>query len=120
MRSRAKTSLSTALVLGLVLIAPSPAAAAPPANDDVDNAVAYTAVPFEATQDTTEATAATIRSNLHKSPMYSGVIEGVGPRYCPSIEDKIAEHSSRSPATTTREVCSRASRSPRGPASPTT
>ena len=59
MRSRAKTSLSTALVLGLVLIAPSPAAAAPPANDDVDNAVAYTAVPFEATQDTTEATAAT-------------------------------------------------------------
>ena len=38
---------------------------------------------------TTEATAALIRANLHKSPMYSGVIEGVGPRYCPSIEDKI-------------------------------
>jgi tRNA uridine 5-carboxymethylaminomethyl modification enzyme len=38
---------------------------------------------------TTEATACVIRANIHKSPMYSGVIEGVGPRYCPSIEDKI-------------------------------
>ncbi|HTD66489.1 MAG TPA: tRNA uridine-5-carboxymethylaminomethyl(34) synthesis enzyme MnmG [Candidatus Limnocylindria bacterium] len=38
---------------------------------------------------TTERTAEIIRANLHKSPMYSGVIEGVGPRYCPSIEDKI-------------------------------
>jgi tRNA uridine 5-carboxymethylaminomethyl modification enzyme len=40
---------------------------------------------------TTEATARIIRNNLHKSPMYSGVIEGVGPRYCPSIEDKIVK-----------------------------
>jgi tRNA uridine 5-carboxymethylaminomethyl modification enzyme len=40
---------------------------------------------------TTDATATTIRQNLHKSPMYSGVIEGVGPRYCPSIEDKIVK-----------------------------
>jgi tRNA uridine 5-carboxymethylaminomethyl modification enzyme len=38
---------------------------------------------------TTESTARLIRSNIHKSPMYSGVIEGIGPRYCPSIEDKI-------------------------------
>ncbi len=38
---------------------------------------------------TTDKTAALVRENLHKSPMYSGVIEGVGPRYCPSIEDKI-------------------------------
>lgn len=38
---------------------------------------------------TTERTADLIRANLHKSPMYSGAIEGVGPRYCPSIEDKI-------------------------------
>ena len=40
---------------------------------------------------TTQATADIIRANLHKSPMYSGVIEGVGPRYCPSIEDKIVK-----------------------------
>ena len=40
---------------------------------------------------TTDATARIIKSNLHKSPMYSGVIEGVGPRYCPSIEDKIVK-----------------------------
>jgi tRNA uridine 5-carboxymethylaminomethyl modification enzyme len=40
---------------------------------------------------TTSATADIIRANLHKSPMYSGVIEGVGPRYCPSIEDKIVK-----------------------------
>ena len=40
---------------------------------------------------TTDATAQLIRQNLHKSPMYSGVIEGVGPRYCPSIEDKIVK-----------------------------
>ena len=39
----------------------------------------------------TDATAAIIRANLHKSPMYSGVIEGIGPRYCPSIEDKIVK-----------------------------
>ncbi len=38
---------------------------------------------------TTDRTAEIIRENLHKSPMYSGEIEGVGPRYCPSIEDKI-------------------------------
>ncbi len=40
---------------------------------------------------TTDATAQVIRANIHKSPMYSGVIEGVGPRYCPSIEDKIVK-----------------------------
>ena len=38
---------------------------------------------------TTDATHDIIRNNLHQSPMYAGVIEGVGPRYCPSIEDKI-------------------------------
>lgn len=40
---------------------------------------------------TTQRTAEVIRANIHKSPMYSGVIEGVGPRYCPSIEDKIVK-----------------------------
>ena len=39
--------------------------------------------------ETNEKTAEIIRENIHKSPMYSGQIEGVGPRYCPSIEDKI-------------------------------
>ena len=38
---------------------------------------------------TNERTHEIIRNNLDRSPMYSGVIEGVGPRYCPSIEDKI-------------------------------
>ncbi|HEX7968954.1 MAG TPA: FAD-dependent oxidoreductase, partial [Stellaceae bacterium] len=38
---------------------------------------------------TSPATHAVIRANLHLSPMYSGQIESVGPRYCPSIEDKI-------------------------------
>jgi tRNA uridine 5-carboxymethylaminomethyl modification enzyme len=40
---------------------------------------------------TTQKTAEIIRSNLHKSPLYSGTIEGIGPRYCPSIEDKIVK-----------------------------
>lgn len=40
---------------------------------------------------TTQKTAEIIRANLHLSPMYSGVIEGIGPRYCPSIEDKIVK-----------------------------
>jgi len=40
---------------------------------------------------TTAKTAEVIRKNIHKSPMYSGQIEGVGPRYCPSIEDKIVK-----------------------------
>lgn len=38
---------------------------------------------------TTSKTAEIVRANLHKSPLYAGVIKGVGPRYCPSIEDKI-------------------------------
>jgi tRNA uridine 5-carboxymethylaminomethyl modification enzyme len=40
---------------------------------------------------TTNETANLIHANIHKSPMYSGVIEGIGPRYCPSIEDKIVK-----------------------------
>jgi tRNA uridine 5-carboxymethylaminomethyl modification enzyme len=44
---------------------------------------------------TTEATKALVKENLHKSPMYSGEIEGTGPRYCPSIEDKIVRFSDK-------------------------
>ena len=39
---------------------------------------------------TNEATHAVIRANLHRAPMANGVIEGIGPRYCPSVETKIA------------------------------
>ena len=40
---------------------------------------------------TNEGTHEIIRGNLDKSPLYAGVIEGVGPRYCPSIEDKVVK-----------------------------
>jgi tRNA uridine 5-carboxymethylaminomethyl modification enzyme len=45
---------------------------------------------------TNERTHEIIRSGLDRSPMYTGVIEGVGPRYCPSIEDKIHRFSGKS------------------------
>ena len=38
---------------------------------------------------TTAKTHEIIRNNIHRSPLYSGMIEGIGPRYCPSIEDKV-------------------------------
>ena len=44
---------------------------------------------------TTEETHEIIRSNLHQSPLYAGVIDGVGPRYCPSIEDKVVKFSDK-------------------------
>ena len=44
---------------------------------------------------TNERTHDIIRANLDRSPMYTGVIEGVGPRYCPSIEDKIHRFASK-------------------------
>jgi len=44
---------------------------------------------------TTAATHAVIRANLHRAPMYSGQIEGTGPRYCPSIEDKVVRFAAR-------------------------
>lgn len=40
---------------------------------------------------TTNALHDAIRSNLHESPLYSGKIKGIGPRYCPSIEDKVVK-----------------------------
>ena len=44
---------------------------------------------------TTERTHDIIRAQLHRSPMFSGVIEGVGPRYCPSVEDKVVRFADR-------------------------
>ena len=45
---------------------------------------------------TTEQTHRIIRNNLHRSPLYTGIIEGIGPRYCPSIEDKIVRFAGKS------------------------
>lgn len=45
---------------------------------------------------TNEATHSIIRNNLHRAPMYTGVIEGTGPRYCPSIEDKVVRFHEKS------------------------
>ncbi len=47
------------------------------------------------TTQTTPRTHEIIRSNLHRSPLYAGRIEGTGPRYCPSIEDKVVKFSDR-------------------------
>ncbi|MBF1996262.1 tRNA uridine-5-carboxymethylaminomethyl(34) synthesis enzyme MnmG [Serratia symbiotica] len=44
---------------------------------------------------TNEKTHEVIRNNLDRSPMYSGIIEGIGPRYCPSIEDKVMRFADR-------------------------
>lgn len=44
---------------------------------------------------TNEKTHEIIRSNLDRSPLYSGAIEGIGPRYCPSIEDKVVRFSNK-------------------------
>ena len=44
---------------------------------------------------TTETTHQIIRANLHRSPLYSGRIQGIGPRYCPSIEDKVVKFSEK-------------------------
>ena len=57
--------------------------------NDIDNsAVCYISY-------TNDRTKKVILDNLHRSPLYSGVIEGVGPRYCPSIEDKIVRFSDK-------------------------
>ncbi|AMH17398.1 tRNA uridine-5-carboxymethylaminomethyl(34) synthesis enzyme MnmG [Hafnia paralvei] len=44
---------------------------------------------------TNERTHEVIRNNLDRSPMYAGIIEGIGPRYCPSIEDKVMRFADR-------------------------
>ncbi|MDE5414158.1 tRNA uridine-5-carboxymethylaminomethyl(34) synthesis enzyme MnmG [Alkalihalobacterium chitinilyticum] len=63
--------------------------------DDVPRAFSYETTKYITDQlpcwltYTSEQTHHIINDNLHRSPMYSGVIEGTGPRYCPSIEDKV-------------------------------
>ena len=44
---------------------------------------------------TNDTTHQIIRDNMHRSPLYSGLIEGIGPRYCPSIEDKVVKFPDR-------------------------
>jgi tRNA uridine 5-carboxymethylaminomethyl modification enzyme len=44
---------------------------------------------------TTQKTHEIIRANLHRSPLYAGRIKGVGPRYCPSVEDKVVKFSDK-------------------------
>lgn len=65
----------------------------------MNDSVALQQVPCYITA-TNEATHEAIRSGLDRSPLYSGVIEGIGPRYCPSIEDKVV----RFPEKTTHQV----------------
>jgi len=57
-------------------------------NDDAPEALCYLS-------HTTENTHNLLRLNLDKSAMYGGVVEGIGPRYCPSIEDKIVRFSDK-------------------------
>lgn len=45
---------------------------------------------------TSEKTHDVIRQNIHLSPMYAGIIEGIGPRYCPSLEDKVVRFAEKS------------------------
>jgi tRNA uridine 5-carboxymethylaminomethyl modification enzyme len=56
--------------------------------------IARAQVPCHITE-TTPAAHALIRENLHRAPLFSGQIEGVGPRYCPSIEDKVVRFADR-------------------------
>lgn len=70
--------------------------------DDVPRAFSYETTEYNMDQlpcwltYTNEKTHELIRKNLHLAPMYSGIIEGRGPRYCPSIEDKVVRFSDKS------------------------
>jgi tRNA uridine 5-carboxymethylaminomethyl modification enzyme len=57
-------------------------------------AITQPQIPCHITE-TTPAVHALIRENLHRAPLYSGQIESVGPRYCPSIEDKVVRFAGR-------------------------
>ncbi len=66
----------------------------PPPFSFVTDRITTSQIPCHITT-TTPATHALIRANLGRSPMYSGEITGVGPRYCPSIEDKVVRFAGR-------------------------
>jgi tRNA uridine 5-carboxymethylaminomethyl modification enzyme len=63
-------------------------------NSDRDGSFHVEQIPCWITQ-TTPRTHEIIRYNLHKSPLYAGRIKGTGPRYCPSIEDKVVKFAER-------------------------
>nr|WP_041794541.1 tRNA uridine-5-carboxymethylaminomethyl(34) synthesis enzyme MnmG [Pararhodospirillum photometricum] len=66
----------------------------PPPFSFLTSAITTPQVPCHLTA-TTPETHAVIRANLHRSPLYAGRIEGIGPRYCPSIEDKVVRFADR-------------------------
>jgi tRNA uridine 5-carboxymethylaminomethyl modification enzyme len=66
----------------------------PPPFSFLTTAITTSQIPCHITG-TTPASHKLIAANLHRSPMYSGQIESIGPRYCPSIEDKIVRFSAR-------------------------
>jgi tRNA uridine 5-carboxymethylaminomethyl modification enzyme len=66
----------------------------PPPFSFLTNEISIPQVPCHITG-TTAASHQLIAENLHRSPMYSGQIESIGPRYCPSIEDKVVRFSAR-------------------------
>ena len=74
----------------VVDVTPEPYAITPMLTARIDNPQIACAITR-----TTAATHAIIRGNVHRSPMYSGQIRSVGPRYCPSIEDKIVRFGER-------------------------
>jgi len=69
--------------------------------DDISTAVSYSIDKKPENQSvchityTNDNTKQVILDNIHRSPLYSGMIEGVGPRYCPSLEDKIVRFSDK-------------------------
>ena len=73
----------------------------PQYGDEKQYMFSYESTPKEEAQEvcylthTNSETKRVIQENMHLSPLYSGVIEGVGPRYCPSIEDKIVRFSDK-------------------------
>ena len=63
-------------------------------NDDAEGTFHVEQIPCWITH-TTSQTHEIIRANLHRSPLYAGNIQGTGPRYCPSIEDKVVKFADR-------------------------